>query len=113
MLKVHQIVLTTPQVNQVNMASRNNEPVPEFYPAYLDATFVKIEKAQELGLYNHVADVSTDDLEVGFAVMNRWSEVDEKMVRRHADLHSMSVGDIVEKEDGSKWLCTSFGFTQI
>lgn len=114
MLKVFQIVLTDSQIDEVN---NNQDAMPAFYSRYLKTTFSPkaddVNTAVEAGDYQHVADVSVDDLETGFAVMNRWNEVDEKLVRRLAPLHSMSVGDIVEKADGTRHVVAAFGFEQI
>jgi hypothetical protein len=109
MLKIHQIILTNAQVKEVN----TSETCPDFYLAYLDSTMAKIDKAQDLGMYKHVADVSTDDKEVAFMAMNRWSAVDQKLVRKHGKCHSLSVGDIVEADDGTKWVCATCGWNQL
>jgi len=92
-INVYQINFTNQQVDEINDPST---PDPDYYTAYLKTIFhADVYEAWNMGLYKHVADVSTDDLETAFAVMNRWNHVDEKLVRRHRPLHSMSVGDIV------------------
>ena len=97
MINVYQINFTSQQVNEINDPST---PEPDYYTAYLKTTFrADVHEAWNMGLYKHVADVSTDDLETAFAVMNRWNDVDEKLVRRLEPLHSMSVGDIVMNKD--------------
>lgn len=109
MLKVYQIVFTKDQVDAINSES----PTPLFYRAYLDTMLGKMDKALTLNLHQHVADVATDDLEDAFRIMNVWSATDEAKVTRHSDLHSLSVGDILEKEDGSWWVVASAGFEEI
>ena len=99
MINVYQINFTSQQVNEINDPST---PEPDYYTAYLKTTFrADVHEAWNMGLYKHVADVSTDDLETAFAVMNRWNDVDEKLVRRLGNVmvHSMSVGDIVMNKD--------------
>ena len=97
MINVYQINFTDQQVDQINDPST---PEPDYYKAYLKTLFhADVHEAWHMGLYQHVADVSTDDLDTAFAVMNRWNHVDEKLVRRHGPLHSMSVGDIVMNKD--------------
>ena len=108
MLKVFQINLTDDLVNQINAGE-----IGPAAKAYLHSTLGKVMDAAKLELYEHVADVSTDDNEVAFMIMNRWSEVDEKMVRRHKPLHSMSVGDILIDDDHNAWVCASCGFEQL
>lgn len=110
MLQVHQIVLTDAQVNEVNSSTST---YPAFYSAYLDTHFGDMDKALEMNLHQHVADISTDDLETAFMVMNRWNDVDEKLVHRLAPLHSLSVGDILVKEDGTRHVVAHCGFKQL
>ena len=92
MINVYQINFTTEQVNEIN----NTNPPPDYFNAYMKTVFHgDVYEAWDKGLYEHVADVSVDNLDTAFMVMNRWSDVDEKLVRRYKPLHSMSVGDIL------------------
>lgn len=110
MINVYQINFTDQQVDQINDPST---PEPDYYRAYLKTTFrADVHEAWHMGLYQHVADVSTDCLDTAFAVMNRWNSVDEKLVRRHGPLHSMSVGDIVYN-NGSAYAVAQFGFNPL
>jgi hypothetical protein len=121
MINVYQINFTDQQVDQINDPST---PEPDYYKAYLKTTFradtcgegdlfvAGVHEAWHMGLYQHVADVSTDCLDTAFAVMNRWNAVDEKLVRRHRPLHSMSVGDIVVN-NGSAYAVAQFGFNPL
>ena len=96
MINVYQINFTTEQVNEINYGAT----YPDYYNAYMKTVWDgDVYEAWDKGLYEHVADVSVDDLETAFAVMNRWNSVDEKLVKRHKPLHSMSVGDIIIKKD--------------
>ena len=96
MINVYQINFTTEQVNEINSAAT----APDYFTAYRDATLSgDVYPAWNMGLYDHVADVSVDDLETAFMVMNRWDDVDEKLVKRYKPLHSMSVGDVVINND--------------
>ena len=114
MISVYQIVLTNEQVNDVN---NPNTPTPDFYERYLNTTLSPkpeaVKEALDAGDYEKVADVSTDDLETSFMMMNRWSEVDEKCVRRLAPLHSMSVGDIVIDNKGKRSFVAGVGFEEV
>lgn len=63
--------------------------------------------------YKHVANVNTNDREVAFTQMNLWDLLDdnEQMVEKlQEEVYSMSVGDIIEMEDGTRYLCASFGW---
>ena len=93
MINVYQINFTKKQLGEINDPST---PKPKYYTAYLKTICnADVYDAWNMGLYEHVADVSVDDLDTAFAVMNRWNSVDEQLVRRYKKLHSMSVGDIV------------------
>ena len=93
MINVYQINFTEKQMGEIN---NPYTPKPDFYRAYLKTImYADVYQAWNMGLYEHVADVSVDDLDTAFAVMNRWNSVDEQLVRRYKKLHSMSVGDIV------------------
>jgi hypothetical protein len=97
MINVYQINFTDEQVDEINDPST---PEPDYYKAFLKTIFdADVYQAWNMGLYEHVADVSTDCFDTAFAVMNRWNPVDEKLVRRYAKTHSMSVGDIVVNKD--------------
>ena len=97
MINVYQINFTKKQVDEINDPSTAR---PEYYKAYLKTIWdADVYQAWNMGLYEHVADVSTDCFDTAFAVMNRWNPVDEKLVRRYKKLHSMSIGDIVVNKD--------------
>ena len=96
MINVYQINFTTEQVNEINYGAT----YPDYYNAYMKTVWDgDVYEAWDKGLYDHVADVSVDNLDTAFVVMNRWNSVDEKLVKRHKPLHSMSVGDIIIKKD--------------
>ena len=96
MINVYQINFTTEQVNEINYGAT----YPDYYNAYMKTVWDgDVYEAWDKGLYDHVAAVSVDNLDTAFVVMNRWNSVDEKLVKRHKPLHSMSVGDIIIKKD--------------
>jgi hypothetical protein len=51
-------------------------------------------------------------MEEAFHVMNLW-EGSDNIVEKLGPCSSMSVGDILELEDGSRYRCSSFGFTPL
>jgi len=92
MINVLQINFTTEQINEINYGAT----YPDYYNAYMKTVWDgDVYEAWDKGLYDHVADVSVDDIDTAFVVMNRWNSVDEKLVRRYKPLHSMSVGEIL------------------
>jgi hypothetical protein len=50
-------------------------------------------------------------MEDAFRLMNLW-EGSDNIVEKLGRCSSMSVGDILEMEDGTKFRCASFGFEQ-
>lgn len=61
--------------------------------------------------YSHVADIDTYSRDEAFALMNAWAEPDR--IKTHAQCHSMSVGDILEDEDGIFYMVDPAGFDVI
>lgn len=106
MIKVYQIQLTDAEI-----AAINRDEETEKSKAYFARSFDRTFKAEMFEHYTHVANVFTDDMEMAFHEMNMWE--DESMVERLGPCSSMSVGDILELEDGSKYRCASYGFTRL
>ena len=106
MIKVYQIRLTDAEVDAIN----RDESFPKA-KAFFDRSFDSTFKAENFQYYTHVATVATDNMDEAFRAMNLWDEGAE--VIKNGPCSSMSVGDILELEDGSKFRCASFGFTQL
>jgi hypothetical protein len=107
MIKVYQIQLTDLEISVANEGG--STPKLE---AYFDRSFDSTFKAENLQYYTHVANVFTDDMEYAFELMNLWDGSDN-IVEKLGRCSSMSVGDILEMEDGSMHRCASFGFDKI
>lgn len=107
MIKVYQIQLTDAEVDAIN----NNEMFPKA-KAFFDRSFDSTFKAENLEFYTHVANVDTNDMEEAFKAMNLWDEgANVEKVTEWCS--SMSVGDVLELEDGTRYRCASWGFTAI
>lgn len=106
MIKVFQIQLTNAEIDAINRGE-------EFAKgkAFLSRSFDSTFKAENFEHYTHVANVKTDSMDVAFGEMNLWGNTE--MVERIVPCASMSVGDILELEDGSRYRCASWGFTAI
>ena len=107
MIKVYQIQLTDLEISVANEGG--STPKLE---AYFDRSFDSTFKAENFHYYTHVANVFTDDMEYAFELMNLWDGSDNIVVKL-GRCSSMSVGDILEMEDGSMHRCASFGFDKI
>ena len=106
MIKVYQIQLTDVEITIAN--SGGNSPRLK---AYFDRMFGLSFKAENFQYYDHVANVDTDNMDDAFGLMNLWDDVSK--VEKLGPCSSMSVGDILEMEDGKLYRCASFGFTLI
>ena len=107
MIKVYQIRLTDAEVDAIN----RDEIFPKqqaFFDRSLDSRF----KPEYFEHYTHVANVPTNEMEEAFMAMNLWEESGIE-VERLGPCSSMSVGDILELEDGSRYRCASWGFTAL
>ena len=106
MIKVYQIQLTNAEADSINRGE-----VSKKSQAYFSRMFDGKFKPEIFEHYTHVANVYTDDMEDAFRLMNLW-EGSDNIVEKLGRCSSMSVGDILEMEDGTKFRCASFGFEQ-
>ena len=67
--------------------------------------------------YSHVADLDTNSRDEAFSLMNAWHDprqsYEVERIQTHAKCHSMSVGDILEDEDGTFYMVEPAGFDVI
>ena len=106
MIKVYQIQLTNAEADSMNRGE-----VTEKSQAYFSRMFDGKFKPEIFEHYTHVANVASNDMEEAFELMNLWN--DQTKVEKLGRCSSMSVGDIVEMENGSRYRCASFGFEEI
>ena len=114
MLNVYQVVLTPSVIDGVNRLCDRSKAEAAFpqYGVYSRLMFgAKEFKAADFMHFTKVATLDCDDVEDAFTIMNRWSPEDEAKVTRLGRLHSLSVGDIVEK-DGKFFVCDNCGFKE-
>lgn len=108
MIKVYQIQLTDAEINAINRGEETEKS-----KAYFARSFERTFKPEMFEHYTHVANVHTNDMEVAFREMNLWEEVNMVETFTDRNCSSMSVGDILELEDGSRHRVASFGFTAL
>jgi len=107
-----------------------DNPSSEMMNAYREITCFGSESMQDAFFteyFSKVCVVDTDDLEECFHIMNRWSPEDEERVSEFGwiegyrtdgsyyklrDLHSLSVGDIIER-DGKFFMVEPAGFCEL
>ena len=65
--------------------------------------------------YTHVADIDANNTEDAFVMHNNptGDEILEQQITRYGTQHSLSVGDILEAEDGGLYMCDPMGFKYV
>ena len=72
-----------------------------------------VREALDRGFYDHVSDIEAADLDDAFRVGNVGPE---EAITRHAPMHSISVGDVIEDTDTDfrmHWVVLPTGFAPI
>jgi len=114
--KLYQIHTTKEEDDLIN--AEGHDAVPK-HKMHLDMTFRKQEdtgaiakQAFDLGYYSHVSNIIAKSFEGVFSVGNMGPE---SQIERFADcsMYSVSVGDIVEDEDGNKSVVAGMGFKEV
>lgn len=110
---VHQIQIARDVYNQVNSLGHEGaaEKFPE-YRAYMDTMFrgSKGYKPEYAEFYAPVCVIEADNLNRVFDIGNIGPE---ERIKRLAPMHSISVGDIIEDEQGVRVMVNSMGFGEI
>ena len=116
--KIIQMKLTDEQVDIVNNHNEG-EAMADFYKIYQDANMYpnkeKIETALKAGLFDHVANIEAPDLNAVFHIGNvgPWDKVEYLENKFGRNMHSISVGDIVEEPDGKRHFVDFAGFGEL
>ena len=87
------------------------------YPKLTFTYGMKTEDGRDIGFqlkdnldkYEHVANIAADDLDIAYKIGNIGPESD---IKRKGSMHSISVGDILEK-DGEKFIVARVGFEKL
>ena len=108
MFHVYQINLTDELYNEIN-----TNPSSEKALAYSRGMIGDIDKAIDLELFEHVANVDTDNVEEAFVIMNRRSDEDEVKVDRFRQLCSLSVGNVlINTSELTMHVCKTIGWEE-
>tara|TARA_A100001037_G_scaffold273083_1_gene269682 strand:- start:17 stop:382 length:366 start_codon:yes stop_codon:yes gene_type:complete len=113
--KVHQIILTQEEIDKINTSHEGHGAVLK-HSLNLDIRYLK-EKAGHLAwigwvmnYYTHVCNILAEDLNGVFEVGNIGPE---EQYERFSRMHSVSVGDIIEDENGEKHVVATWGFEKV
>ena len=98
-------------VYQINLSNKDYEN-RDLREMYLDTTMSPTAKAivKASGLYVKVAEIDAKDFEEVFEIGNMGPE---EKITRIDKMHSVSVGDIVKREDGVTKFVAPFGFESV
>ena len=113
--KVFQINLTDEEIDTINAADDHGAVPKNVLRMKIDMPFGEpvghlVKEAFEKGYYEHVSNITADSLEGVFHVGNMGPE---ENIERFLPMHSLSVGDVVEDENGVRHVVASFGFEEI
>ena len=104
--KVHQISLTDNEIALVNLNGHGYVPKQKAKMAAYRGTWEPEYRKH----YTHVSTIIAPSLEDVFKIGNIGPE---NAIARHAPMHSISVGDIIEDASGQEHMVASFGFTEL
>ena len=113
--KVYQIQLTDAEVDHVNANGHDSLPKQKI-KVDMDFDFrgnkiaSMARDAMDSGYYNHVANIRAADVAQVFEVGNIGPE---SQIERLGRMSSVSVGNVVEEADGTRWVCAPFGWKEV
>ena len=110
--KLWQVHLTDEEIDVIN---KHGHGAVEKHRLHLDIQFKEttmwsIDKMFSKKYFTHVANIKANNLEDVFKIGNIGPE---ENITRLAPMHSVSVGDIVEDENGNRHVVSNFGFESI
>lgn len=112
MFKVHQVTLTEGDclwINGLGFAGAA-EKSPKVNAYRLATVERKFQEAFETGQFKHVATIDAATLDEVFEIGNIGPE---EKITRHAPMHSVSVGDVIQTPEGDFFAVASFGFEEL
>ena len=112
--KIFQIQLTDAEVAMINANGHDSVPKQKLrldisMPAG-DPIAAMVKEALAADYYTHVGNITANDLEDVFNVGNIGPE---ESIERLGRMSSLSVGDVIEDENGVRHVVASFGFEEI
>ena len=112
--KIFQIQLTDAEVAMINANGHDSVPKQKLR-LNISMSFGEpigglVKEALAADYYTHVGNITANDLEDVFNVGNIGPE---ESIERLGRMSSLSVGDVVEDENGVRHVVASFGFEEI
>ena len=113
--KVFQINLTDEEVDTINRTGDHGAVPKNVLRMKINMSFGKpvghlVKEAFEKGYYEHVSNITANNLDGVFHVGNMGPE---ENIERFLPMHSLSVGDVIMDENGMYHMVASFGFDEV
>ena len=112
--KIFQIQLTDAEVAMINANGHDSVPKQKLRlnisMSFGEPVGGLVKEAIAADYYTHVGNITANDLEDVFNVGNIGPE---ESIERLGRMSSLSVGDVVEDENGVRHVVASFGFEEI
>ena len=112
--KIFQIQLTDAEVAMINANGHDSVPKQKLRlnisMSFGEPVGGLVKEALAADYYTHVGNITANDLEDVFNVGNIGPE---ESIERLGRMSSLSVGDVVEDENGVRHVVASFGFEEI
>jgi hypothetical protein len=110
--QIHQVQLTDAEVDKINAEGHDaiERHAMKLKMSFSDDAGGIASRMYGQGYYDHVANITADDLNGVFHTGNMGPE---QNIERLAQMSSVSVGDLIIDEDGDKYVVASFGFDPV
>lgn len=116
--KVYQMKLTDEQVDEINEQGAENSSLWRFYnDANMFPDGDKVQNALRMGLYDHMANIEAENRDqvvhlgdTEFEVSDKIEFLENKFGRR---MHIITIGDVIEDPDGTRWFVNFGGFEKL
>jgi hypothetical protein len=116
--KVYQMKLTDEQVDEINEQGAENSSLWRFYnDANMFPDGDKVQNALRMGLYDHMANIEAPDMnqvvhlgDTEFEVSDKIEFLENKFGRQ---MHTITIGDVIEDPDGQKWFVNFGGYEKV
>jgi len=114
--KVFQMKLTNDQVDEIHREGAENSSLWKFYnDANMFPDGDKVQHAWNCGLYDHMANIEADDMNqvVHIGNGNPNAEIEHLENKFGRNMHSITIGDVVEDPDGVRWFVNFTGYEKV
>jgi len=116
--KVHQMKLTDEQVDEINEQGAENSSLWRFYnDANMFPDGDKVQHAWRNGLYDHMANIEAENRDqvvhlgdTEFKTSDKIEFLENKFGR---PMHTITIGDVIEDPDGTRWFVNFGGFEKL